>query len=311
MPKICYISKRRFSGQWLEMIRTVNIVLEEYGAQGYELTLRQLYYQLVARDLFPDTEKWSFSNGRWVRSSEGTKNADPNYGWLGRIVNDGRLAGLIDWNYVVDRTRGLKELAHFKNAADALHQLADWYYVDMWKRQDVRLEVWIEKDALVGVIEGVCQEFDVPYFSCRGYTSQSEMWRAAMRLKTWVEAGQEVQIIHLGDHDPSGVDMSRDIFDRIKMFMGGVEVRRIALNMDQVEEFNPPPNPAKITDSRCGVYVEKYGDKSWELDALEPSVINGLIRDTILARRDSSIYEEDLEYVIKTRERLSVLAREF
>lgn len=155
------------------------------------------------------------------------------------------------------------------------------YREDLWREQQYRPEVWIEKDALVGVIEGVCCEFDVPFFSCRGYTSQSEMWGAGQRLRHHLERKQEPVILHLGDHDPSGKDMTRDIMDRMELFMGGVELKRLALNMDQVEQYKPPPNPAKTTDSRYQGYIEEFGRESWELDALEPKVIAELIRAAI------------------------------
>lgn len=113
--------------------------------------------------------------------------------------------------------------------------------------------------------------------------------------------GKDCVIIHLGDHDPSGIDMSRDIEDRLQMFGnqdGGLTfenhflgLRRIALNMDQIETFNPPPNPAKLTDSRCKSYMDKYGDESWELDALEPKVLNDLIQGTICEYADLDYME--------------------
>ncbi len=144
-----------------------------------------------------------------------------------------------------------------------------------------------EKDALVGIAERICRKLDVSYFSCRGYTSQSEMWAAGMRLKEYAEErGQTPVIIHLGDHDPSGIDMSRDITDRLELFMGGMEINRIALNMDQVRKYNPPPNPAKITDSRAEGYIKKHGRESWELDALDPKVLTDLIEKTVLSYRD-------------------------
>jgi len=141
---------------------------------------------------------------------------------------------------------------------------------------------WIEKDALIGVIEGICQRLDVTHFSCRGYVSQSEMWTAAMRLKQH----NSPVVVHLGDHDPSGMDMTRDIQDRLNLFGAGVKVERIALTMAQVEEFNPPPNPAKLTDSRAGEYTAEFGDSSWELDALEPAMMSDLIEETILKYRN-------------------------
>jgi len=109
-----------------------------------------------------------------------------------------------------------------------------------------------------------------------------------MRLLTQVRAGKQIYIIHLGDHDPSGLDMSRDIRERIDMFMSrhpgkalNFELNRIALNMDQVRQYSPPPNPAKITDSRASKYIKEFGNESWELDALEPSLIVDRKRPTI------------------------------
>ena len=146
---------------------------------------------------------------------------------------------------------------------------------------------WIEKDALIGVIENVCKELDIAYFSCRGYTSQSEMWSAAMRLQRYRKGRQKPLVLHLGDHDPSGKDMTRDITDRLSEFSEGtIEVRRLALNMSQITQYHPPPNPAKITDSRAAGYIAEFGGESWELDALEPAVIATLIRDAVFTVRD-------------------------
>jgi len=170
---------------------------------------------------------------------------------------------------------------------------------------------WIEKDALVGVIAGICNTLDVPYFSCRGYTSQSEMWAAAQRLKKYVQQRQQPYIIHLGDHDPSGIDMSRDIRDRLSMFAGfPVSVERIALTMSQVEHYDPPPNPAKITDSRAAEYIDRWGEESWELDALEPRVIEDLIRMHVESHRDDRPWQQAIEREQQGRIRLEELAAE-
>jgi len=146
------------------------------------------------------------------------------------------------------------------------------------------------------VIEGICQELDVPYFPCKGYVSQSEMWVAAMRLKrTNLQDEQIPVIIHLGDHDPSGIDMTRDIIDRMEVFqvnMGRWECNRIALNIDQIQEYNPPPNPAKTTDSRYQGYITEFGEDSWELDALEPRVMRDLIRKTVEPLRNNDVYQD-------------------
>lgn len=122
----------------------------------------------------------------------------------------------------------------------------------------------------------------MPYFACRGYNSQSEQWAAGRRFGTYIDRGQVPIVLHLGDHDPSSIDMTRDNESRLSLFAGTeVEVRRLALNWDQVQHYNPPPNPAKLTDSRADGYIKNFGGDSWELDALEPSVISELVLDAI------------------------------
>lgn len=311
MPKLCYVPKR-FTPEWMRVVNQANSILEGYWNANITITLRTLYYRFVAGDLFPDSRKWSQKGGRWVRDKRGTKNAEPNYKWLGGIISEARLAGLIDWDYLEDRTRNIALLQHYDGAQDALNKLVNWYHVDMWRRQQWRPEVWIEKDAQVGVIQAVCDENDVPYFSCRGYTSLSEMWRASMRLRRHLDNGQMPYIIHFGDHDPSGIDMSRDIMDRLKYtFMSDYKFHRVALNMDQIETYNPPPNPAKVTDSRYESYRELYGDESWELDSLEPTEFRGLIESHINRIRDETIWGEDVAEREATRSRLKKVSEDW
>lgn len=273
----------------MELIERCNTIIADYTAQGFVLTLRQLYYQLVSRDVIP--------------------NKQTEYKRLGSIVNDARLAGLIDWLAIEDRTRDLRSLNHWDEPSEIVQACADQFRVDLWEGQPYRPEVWIEKDALIGVIEGVSNELDVPHFSCRGYTSQSEMWVAAQRLKKYARAGQKPIIFHLGDHDPSGKDMTRDITDRLRLFMGGIPVKRLALNMDQVEQYEPPPNPAKTTDSRYAAYIADFGEESWELDALEPTVIAALIRTAIEALIDKGVWAERQEQIKEGRATLGKIAR--
>jgi hypothetical protein len=259
--KIKYIEKG-FSAKNLELIEVANKIIEEYRDQGFDLTLRQLYYQMVAKDLIP--------------------NQQSEYNRIGTIINYARLTGLLDWDAIVDRTRHIRTKSHWTTPKDIIRTAANQYLEDKWRNQKYRPEVWIEKDALVGVISGICQNYDVPYFSCRGYVSQSAMWRTSQRLKENHQNNQTTLIIHLGDHDPSGIDMTRDIDDRLKLFAGNNhDIKRIALNMNQIDEFNPPPNPTKITDSRAKNYIANFGYDSWELDALEPKIIVDLIRKTI------------------------------
>ncbi len=303
MPKICYVPKT-FNAEHGQIIAQANQILVSYEAQGYDLTLRQLYYQFVSRDLFP---------ADWADKITGSVNNERSYKKLGSIVNDARLAGLIDWSHITDRTRNMKQNSHWDDPESIIGACADSYAVDKWQNQQNYVEVWVEKDALVGVLEVACKPLDVPYFSCRGYTSQSEMWVAAMRLVKRVKAGKRVHIVHLGDHDPSGIDMTRDIRDRIELFIGAhvpgkvswFDLNRVALNMPQVQEYTPPPNPTKLTDSRAQGYLSEFGEECWELDALEPSVLTALITDTVEALRDEEQWNDDLARENNGKEKLT------
>ena len=225
---------------------------------------------------------------------------------------DGRLAGMIDWKHLVDRTRHLRgvgsdERPTWDSPEQIMNAVVPSYRTDKWAKQPFRAEVWIEKDALVGVIENVCNELQVPFFSCRGYVSISEMWSAAMRLRKYVDNDQQVVIFHLGDHDPSGMQMTEDIRNRLNEVFGTeVDVRRIALNMDQVTLYNPPPNPAKETDARYRKYADEFGDECYELDALEPVAMTDLIREHVEGVRDDDLWDESIAE--ETRERWALSA---
>jgi len=292
MPKIKYLDLPILRNEaHLGVVRQANKIIADYQAQGFTLTLRQLYYQFVSRDLI--------------------KNNQQEYKRLGSILVDARLAGLVDWTAIEDRTRNLAKLSHWDGPSDIVEACASQFRVDHWKGQEHRVEVWIEKDALVGVIEGVCGDLDVPYLSCRGYTSISEMWAAAQRFRGYAKAGQKPVILHFGDHDPSGIDMTRDITDRLDTFMGGVEVQRLALNFSQVEQYGPPPNFAKISDSRAKGYIAEFGDESWELDALEPSVIAGLIREGVEGFIDQDVWDEVDEEQRQARRQLGLISENY
>lgn len=286
MAKIAYES-RNFRSSTLEIIARAVQICENYAARGYDLTLRQLYYQFVSRAWIPNTEE--------------------SYKRLGSIVNDGRLAGLIDWDHLTDRTRNLSSLAVWQDPEDILSAVASQYREDKWKDQPEYVEVWVEKEALAGVVARPANRWQVPWFSCRGYVSQSEMHAAAMRLKRRERAGKHVTVIHLGDHDPSGIDMTRDIRDRLRLFGFRGDVQRIALTMEQVEQYDPPPNPAKTTDARFEGYLSEYGDESWELDALDPDVLDTLIDETIQSHLDAGIWEESLAGETSRRDTLASL----
>lgn len=318
MARIAYINKR-FGADAMTTIARANAICAEYAAAGYDLTLRQLYYQFVARGLIA--------------------NKQSEYKRLGDIINDARMAGLLDWNYLVDRTRNITKRGQWEHPRDIIAAVAESFHTDWWKTQNVHVEVWVEKEALAGVVEQTCYGYDVTSLACRGYMSQSEMWAAAQRFGQFIRQGKRIVIVHLGDHDPSGVDMSRDNEERIELFLASdlarvmrtsstrfvdifaeakaafdlpldepvFELRRIALNMDQIEQYAPPPNPAKLTDSRATKYIDAHGYESWELDALPPDVLDQLIVDELATLMDPYLFEDAKIREAQYRRRISDL----
>jgi len=272
-----YIDKN-FRQETLDIIEMANAIVEEYKEKNLNLTLRQLYYQFVSRNLLSNTTS--------------------SYNKLGSIISNARLAGLLDWSAIEDRTRNLKGAAHWSDPGSIIKTALYSYRIDKWKNQEFYIEVWIEKEALIGVISGICDDLDINYFACKGYVSQSEMYKGAERMKYENGKNKECIIIHLGDHDPAGIDMTRDIQERQNLFCSplykDVYIKRIALNMDQIEKYNPPPNPVKLTDTKAKGYIKKFGNRNWELDALDPTTLEELIEETVLYYRDENIYQQDL-----------------
>lgn len=267
--------EKNFRSDSLAVIHKANEIIADYQAQGYTLTLRQLYYQFVSQDLIP--------------------NSDREYKKLGNIVTDGRLAGLISWDGIEDRGRSMTGWLIEEDIDNILADLPRNFAVDMWGNQERYIEVWVEKDALSSVVRRACQPLRVGYMACKGYLSASEAYRAGKRMEEARDRGQEPLVIHLGDHDPSGIDMTRDNTSRLELLSyGHVEVQRIALNRDQIDQYKPPPNPAKITDSRAADYIAEHGPTSWELDALEPGVLVDLITREIEQHIDWDYWNESL-----------------
>jgi hypothetical protein len=279
--------KIRQSG--LDLIEKVNCIIADYQEQQYSLTLRQVYYRLVSRALIENTEN--------------------SYKRIGELISDGRLEGLIDWDAIEDRNRFLRILPHWENPQSIIQSAALQYRRDLWEGQPRYVECWVEKDALIGIVKSAADKLDTPCFSCRGYTSHTAIKDAAQRIKAASSDGRECIIIHLGDHDPSGLDMTRDIRDRLAMFEASVTINCIALNMEQVNKFTPPPNPAKITDTRAAGYIKKYGATSWELDALEPIELDRLITKAIESNLDRKLYDAAYERQESEREAIKKLIK--
>jgi len=292
----------RISPERMKIIVVVNSILDEYRRQGYDLSLRQTFYQMISRDLLPDT---------WA-NQEGTKNTEKSYKKLGDIISDGRLAGLIDWAMIRDRGRECIQVPHWDSPADIVDAAAYSFRINKWEDQPCYVEVFVEKQALEGVLIPVCRELDVPFSANKGYSSSSAFYEAGQRLAAQGKQGKKLRVIYFGDFDPSGVDMTRDVEERLSLFARDtVEVNRVALNMPQVRQYNPPKNPAKISDPRAGDYISKYGDSSWELDALDPSTLAALVREAVLDNRDNTLWKHAVEKEQSLRDDLKKMAANY
>ena len=267
--------EKKFSKKSVARLALVNQILDQYRGQGYDLSLRQLYYQLVARDYIENSQK--------------------SYKRLGSLVNDARLAGLVDWSMIADRGRTTASNSHWENPGEIIHSAAQSFRRDKWENQPCHVEVMVEKDALSGVLWPVCSDLDIRFTANKGYPSASILYSMSKRLITMDRLRKKIFIIHLGDHDPSGIDMTRDLMDRLDLLSNvPFQLARLALNMDQVEQYDPPENPAKVTDSRYQAYMVEFGESSWELDALEPAVLESLVREFVEGKIDQERWAEAL-----------------
>lgn len=275
--KYAYVNKRTSAAN-LEIIEAAVEILEEHKALGFDLTLRQLYYKFIGRHLFPDDwvdEKYN----RAHNLSADTKNTVKNYKRLGSILDDARKAGLLDWSLMEDRARSLENSgSFFAGPRDLLDTFKSHLVVDLRLDQPNYVEIWVEKDAAVQVAERVARHFGMAYMANRGYLSTSQAHEAALRFRRANLQGKAAHVLYLGDHDPSGMDMSRDLAERMSgMYrVEAFALHRVLLNIDQVRHFNLPPDPAKSTDARHAGYVKRFGVESWELDALDIQVVQRL-----------------------------------
>lgn len=271
---------KTFSIEKQALIRVCDEIIREYRSTGYDMTLRQLYYQLVALNVIENNQR--------------------SYNRVKVLVGQARMAGLLPWDGIVDRMRQLVDYSTYDSPWEFVHETASWYRRDLWEGQAFTIEVWVEKDALSGVFSGVCNELRIPLFVCRGYASLSEMWGAGKRIQRRDrDKGRGTYIIYFGDHDPSGVDMTRDIQSRLSTFVEDDDlfiVNRVALSLDQVRQYNPPPNFAKETDSRINGYLARFGTRDcWELDALRPNVLVDIVRQQHASLVNQEVWDGVLE----------------
>lgn len=272
----------------LALLGQIEPIIADYHNDGYDVTVRQLYYRLVGLGILKTNDLKTYKS-------------------LVGLLTKARMAGLLDWSSFVDRHRRRLGNAHWDDPGQYLRDAADDFAIDKWANQPNYVEVMVEKDALAGILSNACYDLDVTLTPNKGYSSSSFFYNAGKRYAKQLALGKEVHILYLGDHDPSGIDMSRDMVRRLELFAGrpmlgtdgpwpeALNIHRVALNYDQVQELNPPENFAKSTDDRTPAYVKQFGDKCWELDAVEPRALDKILRDKILSLRDEDLWAEALD----------------
>ena len=244
-------------GPTMQIIEAAGAVLAEAEASGHRLTLRRVFYVLVTRGLLPNTER-SYKN-------------------LSNQLKRARLAGLLPLDCLDDLGRLVAIRPSWETPRACAEAAAEQYRSDWWADADPVVEVWAEKAAVAGIVQPVAMSYGVPFLACRGFSSLTALAEGADRL-----IGRRVVVVYLGDHDPSGVDMDRDLQERMVVLGAAVELRRLALTTAQIEQHQLPPQPTKAGDSRTAKYAADH-DGSWELDALPVPELVELVDSALAA----------------------------
>jgi hypothetical protein len=249
----------RFQKKTRERLERIKVIIAEYEARGFKLGCRQIHYQFVARGWHENTEN--------------------NVGKINSTLRNAREAGEVDWDMIEDRSRQLIEPVTYDGPADRIEYASYSYAEEPWKDQRYRPIVCIEKHGLLESITGVCDEHGVLYFAHHGSCSRTILYKVAKRCAEISDQGQTPLVLHLSDHDPTGKQMDHSVSNSISKYANRkIEMRRLGLTKQQVRQYRLIPFPAKETDPRYNEYVEEHGVSAWELDALEPEAISGLIR---------------------------------
>jgi hypothetical protein len=220
------------------------------------MTVRQVFYQAVVRNIVEKTEQ-GYDKVQVALANMRRKRAMP-------------------YNWIVDFTRWQRKPRTFRSIAHALEETSRLYRKDLWESAHSYVEIWLEKDALAGVIEPVTKKYDVSLMSARGYASLSFLSAAAEYMEA---ENRPVFIYHLGDFDPSGVNAG----DKIKQTLRGlaptteINFKRIAVTPEQIAAWDLPGRPTKQSDSRA----KGFGALSVELDAITPNHLRALVEKAI------------------------------
>jgi hypothetical protein len=229
------------------------------------MTVRQLFYRLVSQGVIEKTED--------------------EYDTVVRLTRDLRLEYVVPFGWIADNTRWMRKPRTYSG----LEQLLDWtattYRRSVWDNQDAYVEVWLEKDALAGVLIDVTKKWDVPLMVTRGYASLSFLYEAAQSIAA---ENKPTFVYYFGDYDPSGVHIPQAVEHRLREFAPESEIhfKRVAVNPDQIQAWNLPTRPTKKTDTRS----KNFKGESVEVDAIEPAQLRKLAEKCITRHIDRHAY---------------------
>jgi hypothetical protein len=257
-------------------------------------SIRKIHYEFVSRGFKSQWETWV--------------NDTAHYQMISKLMTKARKLGDISWDDFEDRGRTVYINPHFASVAGAIASVASWYRLDRWAAQPRRVEVWVEKDAVVGILRATCEELDVPLQVCKGTVGGSTWADAAKRMN---EYRQPTTVLYLTDHDPSGIiSMPAVLTRRLTQFGVNFQMERIGLTIDQVREHKPFPNPVKEKDPNTPKYVAQFGETCWELDALPGDVLIEIVKQAVLAHRVAAKWNKVLRREKQDVQRLKQLATE-
>jgi hypothetical protein len=246
-------------------ILRLHTALYDIVALGKPMTVRQVFYRAVALMLIAKTEAEYKTT-------------------IGRLLVAMRRDRELPYDWIADGTRWMRKPTTFSSLDDAVTRWQATYRRDLWDTQDTYVEVWIEKEALAGVLVPVTSKWDVPLMVTRGYPSLSYLFEAGQCIAA---EDRPVTIYYLGDHDPSGIDIARNVEARLREFAPDAELtfERIAVTREQIRRYALPTRPTKTTDSRIKSWK---GGGSVEVDALEPDVLRDLVEGAIVRHVDQT-----------------------
>jgi hypothetical protein len=223
---------------------------------GKPMTVRQVFYQATVRGIVEKLES--------------------GYAKVQVDLTKMRRDGSLPYDWLADNTRWQRKPRTFDSVEDALKETAAFYRKNLWRDADCYVEIWLEKDALAGVIYPITEMYDVPLMVARGYASLSFLYSAAEYIN---ELSVPAYIYHLGDFDPSGVNAGEKIEETLRELAPDAEIyfERIAVTPEQIDEWDLPTRPTKASDTRS----KNFGGISVELDAIDPNVLRDLVQETI------------------------------